>query len=715
MAAPQAQVVATTWDFGDHAATTRPGGRDAVAASTAQVGDPQGVGGWRDGCNTRGRSPSSNLMILRPAHRRTLVLVLLLGAGGAASLGARGHDTAGPREAAHRTGVDADRAAPSASATRTHRWAGRTAASERRTAGLVQVSGTVRAGRGHAAVAKGEVEVVFAGDHGVASTMAAADGRYQLELPPGRYRVSAHGPGVLSVVRAERDYLPTAPSWDQVEVAAAYAPELVIGRDTDAVDVTVVEAGTVAGQVVDEAGRPVVGAVVRARSYDGLRPAQGTDVGLTDAAGRYQLEVAAGQHSLDAVSEATGAIADQGLSVVVAADAPASADLTLRATCTITGTVLAADGVPVTGGGIDRGTPGDDGFWLAGHIEADGSFRWSAPVDGPLALRAWPWMSAPTAGQTFACRPGARFDGVVFQVPDVAPDLDGAIAFADGTPAAGAHVEINALSAGAQSQQELADDAGSFAVFAMPPGEYEVSVVTARGAARQRVTVPGHGVRITVAGGALAGTVTGVADGSFTLRYDCAQSGYGGRELLVPVRGGRYQLDGLPACDLRLTAWTSQRDASAEVTVQPDQTAQADLDLTPPRMKTIVGTVLAPDGSPVAGAAITVEGDEAVPGRELTTDDSGHFRVEAESGTAVFVSTDLYSGDAVVGWADVPSETVEIHLYENHCEDCCEDCEIEGDYDEYDGGDDEGDEHDGEVGEVEDGEVEDGEAAAAAD
>ena len=652
-------------------------------------------------------------MILRPAHRRALVLLLLLGAGGAATASHHGRSPASQASAAER--ASSERAEPGARGF--DRRGPRRVAPDRvrRIDGLVLVTGTVRAGQGRGAIAVGDVEVAFAGAGGLASTMADAQGRYQIELVPGSYRVSAHGPAVLSVVRAGRDYLPTAPAWDQVEVAAAFAPELELRHDTDGLDVEVVAAGEITGRVVDEAGRAVAGAVVRAHRFDGLRPAQGSDVGLTDADGRYRLEVAAGEHTLEAASEVTGAIAERGASVDVSVDAPAAVDLTLRATCTITGVVLAPDGVPVTGGGIDRGEPGAQHFWLAGHIEPDGSFRWSAPVDGRVALRGWPWMSAPTAGQTFDCRPGARVDGVVFQVPDVAPDLDGVIAFADGTPAASAHVEINALSAGAQSQQEMTDDAGSFAVFAMPPGEYEVSVVTARGAGRQRVTVPGHGVQVTLAGGALAGAVAGVADGSFTLRYDCAQSSYGGRELLVPVRGGRYRVDGLPACDLRLTARTSQREAGGEVAIAADQTAQLDLDLTPPRRKAIVGAVVDASGAPAAGATVTVGGDDEHAPVEVTADASGRFRVEAESGAALHAASELGSGEAVVGWADAPTETIEIRLHELD-EDGCEECEYEGEYEgedegEYEGAGDEGagDEGAGDEGEDDEGEGDEGE------
>ena len=622
-------------------------------------------------------------MILRSLRRHPVLLLLLLGAGAAGALGhgaGRAAGTGGaasPTSATDRAGRDGGRLATSAS-TRVGRRAG--ARTDDRVAGLVLVTGTVRTGSGTAATTVGDVEVVFSGDHGVASAIAAADGSYRIELQPGRYRVSAQGDGVMSVVRAERSRLPGGPSWDQVEAAVGFAPAIDLRRDAAGVDVQVVRGGAITGRVVDGAGRPVVGAVVRARSYASeLRPALGTDLGVTDGAGNYRLEVPEGSYVLDASDEATGATARDDVGTVeVASGAPATADLTMILGCTITGTVVAPDGVPVTGGGLDQGEPGSDSFWMTGHIEDDGSFRWSAPVDGPIALRAWPWMSAPTAGQTFACRPGARFDGVVFQVPDVAPDLDGAILYADGTPAAGAYVEINARSAGGQSQQERADDAGTFGVFTMPPGEYEISVVTARGAATRMVTVPAHGVQIALATGALAGQVTGVVDGSFNLRYACTQSGFGGRELLVAVRGGRYQVDDLPGCDMGIQVETASRTASAAVTIAAGQTAIADLDLTPPRIKTVIGTVIGADGTPAASATVSAGDDH-----EVTTDARGQFRIEVESGSTLWASADGAGGSGEVSYRDVASETIEITLTaEGECDDCeCDDCEGEGEYD----------------------------------
>jgi len=123
-------------------------------------------------------------------------------------------------------------------------------------------------------------------------------------------------------------------------------------------------------------------------------------------------------------------------------------------------------------------------------------------------------------------------------------------------------------------------------------------------------------------------------------------------------------------------------------------------------VKHIVGTVLDPEGAPAAGVTVVVQGDGERAAVEATTDASGRFRVEAESGDLLSASGDDTFGDVTVGWADVPTETVEIQLSEtegDECEECDEGDAYEGD-DEHDLGPIPDDDGEGDEADLDDGE-----------
>jgi Carboxypeptidase regulatory-like domain len=451
--------------------------------------------------------------------------------------------------------------------------------------GLVRVRGTVREARGGAPVAN--VEVVYSGVDGEATTQAGADGSYQIDVPAGAYRAFVRADGYVSVGFEGPPRLPAPPSADDAGAPVdELAPLVAIARDESGVDLRVDASGTVRGRVFDKAGHPVPHAVVRAHGSE--RPILGTDVAETDTDGTFRLDLPVGAYALEATHPDYAGLDGARTELDVAPGArPDAVDLTLVAGCVIRGHVVAADGGPAADGAIERLFAGRGDFGPAGRIGDDGTFRWATVEEADIELRAWPWKSPPSPARTFRCTEGARYD-VTFQLPGSSPDLDGTIATADGRAAPGAFLDIFALSPGGMNQQERADADGHWAVYALPAGEYLVTAtVDGSGAVQRHVQVPAHGVALALGGtGAVTGTVAGVDDGTVTMvigrcEVDADVGMMSAPAMrLVPVHAGHFVVSGVPACKLSLAVQANDRSDVTSVEVAAGQTATASFDVT---------------------------------------------------------------------------------------------------------------------------------------
>jgi hypothetical protein len=546
---------------------------------------------------------------------------------------------------------------------------------------LVLVEGHVVDALSRAAV--GGVEVVFVGAGGETSTTAEADGTYALELPRGEYRAFVRGDYVISVGAAPYERLPSAP-----DVTAASAPDdtlatiVSVGTSQRGVDLEVQRSGVVVGKVVDQTGRPVIGAVVRV-AVGAWRPVLGTHIAETGSDGSFRLEVPAGYYELEAAHpDYAGPQPNGGAmpGVMVYPEMETTAEVTLARGCVITGRAVRRDGSAAGPGALERSF-GDDQFSPAGTIADDGTFRYTTVMDERITLRAWPWKSPPADAQTISCSEGGRHV-VEFVVPDRSPDLTGRIVSANGMAAPGAYVDIYGLTPGSMNQQERADDDGNWAVFALPAGEYSVTAhVPGEGIASAHVTVPGRDVVLQLSGtGSLAGRVEGVDDGeTFQLQVAGCFSDGGSvmvppSQRVVPVDNGRFRVDGLPACTVIAYARTSNRMQPIQVEVRAGSTASFDLDLAPPRPKTVRVSVVDDHDSAVAGAQVMVihmDADaqgQAAPD-PVATDSRGIATVEAHVGDMINVfhadnAADSVArmGSAMVSDGGGSTEDIEITL-----------------------------------------------------
>jgi len=451
-------------------------------------------------------------------------------------------------------------------------------------------------------------------------------------------------------------------------------PLVVAHSDSAGIDLSVLRGGTITGKVLDRSGHPIAGAILRARGAR-WRPALGSDVVETDASGSYTMRVPAGQYLLEASHKRFAGIKHDNLAelqVRLAVGGTTHADLTLTAGCVITGKVLGHDGKLAADGAIERQFQvGDDNlqFGPAGRIDSDGTFRWVTTEETDITLRAWPWKSPPSDSRLFQCKDGARFDNVVFTLPNRGADIEGVLVDASGAPVPFGHIDLQPQDPGGIAQQERTDGEGRWSVFAMPAGHYRVMAHAAgHGVVDMLVQSPQANVRLVLGGiGRLEGTTTALADGSFELSLDACTSDNGAlniahEERLVAVAGGRFAIDDLPACALAFTATWRGHPLEMTATIPPNGTAHVDLDLGPPHEKLVHGVVRDQSGSPVTDATVTSGGPDIDP--ELAkTDANGRFTIKAFSGTMIIAATDRGSGMAKVGGANISDEEVEITVF----------------------------------------------------
>jgi len=514
-----------------------------------------------------------------------------------------------------------------------------------------------------------DVEVVYRSAAGEETTTTGPDGMYRIQLRVGVYRAFVRDDSVLSVGRADTMRLPGLPSPDTAGVPdEALMPLVLASADSDDIDLPVTRGGTVHGKVVDKAGRPIAGVVLAARSGP-IRPTLGTDVAESDAHGEFDLQLPAGEYQIIATHARYAGVSSEKI-ITIEPGAKATTEVVMTAGCVIVGRVVDAAGHASGDGAIEQqyGATFDE-FAPAGRIEPDGTFRWVTTEEATVGLRAWPWKAPPSAEKTFACREGARFENVVFELANQQPDLDGVLVDEHGQPVPFAYLDISALDEGRSGQQERTDAEGRWQVFSMPAGSYAITAQSPdHGVVHATVTSPAHDVKLALGGtGRIEGTTPQLLNGSFELSAGTcvAEDADDGVPLppqhrLVTVTGGHFTIDGVPACDLVGSATWRDQTLPFTVTVPAGGVAHLALDVGPPRAKHVHGVVRDASNRPVAHAEITAtQGDGET---TVTTDAVGRYALDTFSGASLFATSAGTSGFAEVGMGKVDDEEIDLEL-----------------------------------------------------
>jgi hypothetical protein len=514
------------------------------------------------------------------------------------------------------------------------------------------------------------VEIVFRGAAGDATTIARRDGTYAIRLPPGSYGAFVRDDAVMSFGRRDRARVPGPPPGDAVGVPdEALMTTVVATRDADGVDLAVLRGGVVSGRIVDRAGRPVRGATVTAIGGS-LRPVLATDVAQSAADGSFELRLPPGAFELAASHpQFAGLAPGTRTRYALAPGDRVDALVVMAAGCVITGRVVDSHGEPAGDGALERQWgSGEFEFAPAGRIDPDGALRWATTDDAEVALRAWPWKSPPSAVRRLHCRDGARFDDVVFQLPDTTPDLSGVLVDRAGQPLRFGFIDLRPLDADGIGQQERADAKGRWEVYRMPAGRYRViAQAEARGVVATTVVSPHDGVRLELSGsGRLDGTTPNLASGSFELVLESCQAGGEVIPLpqsrrLVTVTGGRFSAGDLPACDLSFSAVWRGHPVAQHLAIPAGGVARIELALGEPHAKMVRGVVRDAQGAPIAGATVSVvRPDDAAPSAVAMTGADGSYAIKAFSGARVRAFAHGVAGTASVGGASVDAEQLDL-------------------------------------------------------
>jgi hypothetical protein len=528
---------------------------------------------------------------------------------------------------------------------------------------LVEVSGVVidRDSR----VPVENVEVVLRSATADSSATSGSHGAWRLRVPWGEYRAFVRDATYLSIATPDRVRVPGPPHGDLAGIPDDdLLPSIAAYADVGELELVVVRGGTIAGKVVARDGTAVARAAVRARG-GGPRPALATDLAETNADGHFELRVPAGAYVLDAAHPRYAGAA--AVEVNIAAGGSATPTLTLFEGCVVSGRVARRDGTPANDGAIEQRRGPDNEFGPAGRIETDGTFRWTTLAAGEIHLRAWPWRSPPSDERVFECSDGARHD-VVFELVDERPDMAGTLVDASGAAVPFAFLDVAALDAG-PGQQERSDGAGRWHVYEMPPGRFRIAAqAPGRGVVVAVVTAPKTDVRLALGGtGRVEGTTTELVDGSFVAEMlTCGTSPTDKVELLhetrlVAVRGGRFTIDDVPACELTFVARWRDQTTNVRAAVVVGDTAHVDVAIGPPRETTVRGVVRDREGRAIGNASVSA----VLRGRDTATtrsDDDGRYELRTYGGAQIVAGDGSRVGYGVVAHAAVVEQVVDVVL-----------------------------------------------------
>lgn len=541
-------------------------------------------------------------------------------------------------------------------------------------AGTGTIEGTVTTPAG---VSPDVVSVSVISESGTFSQMAsvAVDGSYRVtDLPTGGWILYFHG-GAADLVSEYYDGAYTRTD----------ATPVVVAADASATaDVTLERGGVVEGTVRDDAGRPVADALVSASRSDW---SEGGAYDVTDAQGHYHLGgLRTGGYRIGAspalgtpspyVQGWVGGGTSWSTASVIQVQAGATLtgqDATMPTAARATGRLMSA-GVPVASGSVrfTSTTDGSNVVWVTTGIDgtfegrmSPGTYRvqFTPPEGSTLAPQYWRQVSSESAAT-----PVTVSSGSVFAFGDVVlatgATLSGRVTGPGGEPAAGVSVSVSVTGGGlAAPRTAVTGDDGTYAVTGLSAGTYQVSFTpTAASLLVPEYFDDASGLweaePVVVAAGA---TVTGIdavlargggADGR-VLDADGAPVA-GASVLATPVEystgaisrmattgaDGRFRVAGLAAGDWYLeitppfgTGWAREyyldagtRSAATVVRVAVGEARELQ-DVRLEKGATLHGTVLDPDGLPLAGASVSASGQDGSTGAFGQTAADGTFTI----------------------------------------------------------------------------------------
>lgn len=512
--------------------------------------------------------------------------------------------------------------------------------------------------------------------------------------PDGGYSITGLGAGSYKV-EFYPDLGEYEPQWwdGKYSEADATLVELAAGQSVGHIDAELTPDATISGKVTSAGGEALAGVQVYAESTEGPSgyaetAADGTYAVPGLQAGGYEVEFyldQSGQHYETQWYEAKSSEAEADIVTLGHGEARQHVDAALAPDATLSGTVKAVGGGPLSGvevfaastdtGGYGSATTAEDGTYTIEGLPA-GHYKVEFFANGQYYETQW-YDGAGTeeSAAVIALTSGEERTGVDAELlPDAT--ISGQVTAPDHEPLAG--IEVYVASA-YQSFYAYTDESGRYEAHGLPAGSYKVEFYaggqyyetqwydgkSSQEAADVIALAAGEsatGIDATLSPDAtISGKVTaegGAPLSDINVYARSTDSAYA--ESAITAEDGTYSVPGLPAGDYKLefyaygqnyeTQWYDNQDSEAEadilsVTAGQERTG-VDAVLRPDA--TVSGTVSAAGGEPLASIAVDVRSTESGLSESAETDPDGHYTVEglpAGEYTVQFVPNGLYYAD----------------------------------------------------------------------
>ncbi|HEV7518453.1 MAG TPA: carboxypeptidase-like regulatory domain-containing protein, partial [Thermoanaerobaculia bacterium] len=421
-----------------------------------------------------------------------------------------------------------------------------------------------------------------------------------------------------------------------------YVPRLFESQRVPAPEpltLTLSPAGRLAGRVVDEAGAPVPGAVLRLEEED--RPmtvgrdsfffTRGASEVVADEEGRFTFaDVPAGRPVVRASADGhlPGSL---GPLAVAGGGSVSGLRIVLPHGATVTGRVVTPDRAGVAGASVRVLTPplgaGTFDAMPGAQTDGTGNYLLEGVATGPLSIVAEKEGFARAVRDLDVRQGSNRLDlelGEGFEI-------GGRVIGDDGAPLAGARLQLTHRAEGLR--EAASGEGGAFRFTGVSGGIYQLKAEKEgwASAAATEVRIAGAPVRDLevrlIRGGAVTGRLLGLPPGDLAGVWVFASSA-GGKGQQGRVDHGEYRISDLAPGDWSLSAGAGSRRVMAQVTL-PEAGASVRRDLQFQGGFTLSGRVLR-GGVPVPGVEVFTSGlDTAeVAGSVTVSDAKGAFRLE---------------------------------------------------------------------------------------